>query len=158
MTDSFVREMDILREMGQNTFVLRGSTLLVEILPPEEIKTKSGLIVAHTEDHVKGGSAKAHSVDIGRVLMSGQGYWNDGSVEVYDEAIGFHKIHAGYEPLEAQPGAIVILPQFSTQLMSHFPGIQRPTGNRLALVKMDQVLAYYPTQEVYELAKQKLNE
>ncbi len=80
--------------------------------------------------------------------MVGQGYWYELDTS---GPVG------GYTPLEVQPGAVVVLPQYSTQLMSHFPGIQRPTGNKLAMVKMDQVLAYYPTQEAYEAAKSKLN-
>jgi co-chaperonin GroES (HSP10) len=144
---SFEKEFTTLRELGPGTFTLKGATLIVEILEPEEIKTKSGLIMAQTADHAKGHSVAAHKVDVGRVLMSGYGYWVEG------EAGGAGR----FEELECQPGAIVLLPQYSTQLMSHFPGIQRPTGNKLAMIKMDQILAYYPSQEAYELAKAKLN-
>lgn len=156
MQDSFKREFDTLRELGNSTFVLRGSTLIVEVMDAEEIKTKSGIIVGFAPDHVKGGSVQAHKVEIGRVLMAGQGYW-----EEYESA-NYAEDRAGvstgeYEPLECQPGAIVVLPQYSLQLMSHFPGVYRPTGNKLAMVKMDQVLAYYPSEEAYEIAKEKLN-
>ncbi len=157
MVDSFEKELSALRALGPDTFVLRGSTLIVEIQEPEEIKTKSGLIVASHADHKKGGSIDAHRVEIGKVLMAGQGYWNDGTRDKngYDPTGQY--IDRGYEKLECQPGAIVILPQFSIQPMSHFPGIPRPTGNKLAMIKMDQVLAYYPSQEAYELARKKLN-
>ncbi len=149
MKESFEKELSILRELGEGTFVLRGSTLIVEILEPEEIKTKSGLVIASSGMQAKGGNAEAHRVEVGKVLLSGQGYWTSITDNPND---GF------YQALECQPGAIVLLPQYSTQLMSHFPGIQRPTGNKLAMIKMDQVLAYYPSQEAFELAKQKLNE
>ncbi len=152
MTDSFEKELSTLRELGPGTFVLRGSTLIVEIQEPEEIKTKGGLIVASHADHKKGGSVDAHRVEIGKVLMAGQGYY----VETEFDAEGNER-PAHYETLECQPGAIVVLPQFSMQPMSHFPGIQRPTGNKLAMVKMDQILAYYPSLEAYEAAKEKLN-
>lgn len=144
---SFLKEFTQLREMGEKTFVLRGSTLLVEIQEPEEIKTKGGIVLASASDHVKGNSVAAHKVEVARVLMAGQGYW----IENEDTGKGY------YEPLECAPGAVVILPQYSAQLMSHFPGIQRPTQNKIAMIKMDQVLAYYPTQEAYEDAKEKLN-
>ncbi len=147
MTETFEKELGILREMGEKTFVLRGSTLIVEIQEPEEVKTKGGLIVASHADHKKGGSVEAHRVEVGKVLLAGQGYYTEAFLET----------PASYEPLECQPGAIVLLPQFSTQPISHFPGIQRPTGNKLAMIKMDQVLAYYPSQEAYERAKKKLN-
>lgn len=150
--ESFEKQLATLRELGPETFVLRGSTLIVEIQEPEELKTAGGLVIAAPSDHTRGNTVNAHKVDIGKVLMAGQGYWNEG---IEDGDIGSRL--AGYEPLEVQPGAIVMLPQYSTQLLSHFPGIQRPTGNRLAMVKMDQILAYYPSQEAYELAKSKLN-
>lgn len=158
MTDSFEKDLATLRELGPSIFVLRGSTLLVEIQEPEEIKTKSGIVLGYDGAHTKGGSVQAHKVEIGKVLFSGQGYWQDAPDSIQEEDGSFTELTKGfYDPLECQPGAIVILPQFSTQLMSHFPGIQRPTGNKLAMVKMDQVLAYYPSQEVYDLAKKKLN-
>lgn len=142
--ESFEKEISILRELGSDTFVLRGSTLLVEIQEMEEIRTKGGIVLATHSDHAKGNSVAAHKVEVGVVLMAGEGYWNDDTGKL--------------EPLDCQPGAVVMLPQYSTQAMSHFPGISRPTGNKLALVKMDQVLAYYPSKEAYELAKSKLND
>lgn len=156
MNESFEKELSTLREMGPDTFVLRGSTLIVEIMEPEEIKTKSGIVLSSPTDHVKGGSAQAHRVEIGKVLMAGQGYWDQSRIG-YSDDIGQTILEGSYLPLECQPGAIVMLPQFSTQPMSHFPGIQRPTGNKLAMVKMDQVLAYFPSQEAYQEAKAKLN-
>ncbi len=154
MSDSFEKEFTALRELG-STFVLRGSTLIVEIQALEEIKTAGGIIVATASDHTRGNSVNAHRVEVGKVLMAGQGYWNEPTT---DHLHGMdHRLPGFYEKLECQPGAIVLLPQYSVQLMSHFPGISRPTGNKLAMIKMDQVLAYYPSQEAYDLAKQKLN-
>lgn len=150
MQDSFEKELAALRQLGPSTFVLRGATLIVEILPPEEIKTASGLIVASSSDQARGGTAAAHRVDVAKVLMSGEGYWNENIRPGTDEPIGM-------EPLEAQPGAIIMMPQYSAQLLSHFPGISRPTSNKLAMIKMDQILAYYPTQEAYESAKRAIN-
>lgn len=153
MKASFEKDFNTLRELGESTFIVRGANIVVEILEPEEIKTAGGIVIAAPSDHIKGNSVAAHSVQIGKALMCGQGYWQD-----YDEEIKGEKDEAGrYVPLEVQPGAILILPQYSIQLLSHFPGIQRPTGNKLALVKMDQILAYYPSLEAYNLAKTKLN-
>lgn len=152
--ESFEKELATLRELGSSTFVLRGSTLIVEIQEPEEIKTKGGIVLATHADHAKGQSVAAHRVEVGKVLMSGEGYWVED--DTFRPAGGVPG--KGYfEKLACQPGAIVILPQYSTQLMSHFPGIQRPTGNKIAMIKMDQVLAYYPSQEAYEKAKKKMN-
>ncbi len=156
MNDTFEKELSALREMGPDTFVLRGSTLIVEIQDPEEIKTKSGIVLGFSADHKKGNSVEAHRVEIGKVLFSGQGYWVE-EKKLGEANDGEFVTPAHYEELECQPGAIVVLPQYAMQPMSHFPGIYRPTGNKLAMIKMDQVLAYYPTQEAYETAKEKLN-
>lgn len=165
--ESFQRDFEILRELGPSTFVLRGAALLVELLPREEIKTAGGLIIATPKDHIKGGSVTAHEVEVGRVLMSGQGYWDDNLTTVVDPEPAEDPEHTdvygsfkagGYEPLEVQPGAIVVLPQYSITLMSHFPAIQRPTENKIAMVKMDQVLMYFTSIEAYETAKAKLKQ
>lgn len=151
--ESFEKSLAALREMGPETFVLRGSTLIVEIQEPEEIKTAGGIVIVDDINQRSGKTVSAHRVEIGKVLMAGQGYW----VDVPDDNLEADRSSGRYEPLEVQPGAVVVLPQYSIQPMSHFPGITRPTGNKLAMVKMDQILAYYPTQEAYNRAKEKLN-
>jgi co-chaperonin GroES (HSP10) len=142
-TESFQKEFGILRELGEKVFKLRGSTMIVELIPDQELKTKGGIIIATDSDQRKGNSVEHHKLAVGRVLMTGEGYWNE-EME-------------SYEPLEVNIGAVVVLPQFSTQFISMFPAITRPTGNKICLVKYDQILAYYPTEEAYELAKTKLN-
>lgn len=158
MSDTFKKEFDTLRTLGEDTFVLRGSSIIVEILDPEEIKTDGGIIIARDPKHTRGNSVEAHKVEVGRVLMCGQGYWNDNPDYGATDENGKRSVLPGYyQPLEVQPGAIVLLPQYSLQLLSHFPGIKRPTGNRLAMIKMDAIAAYYPSEEAYNKAKQKLN-
>lgn len=139
--EGFEKEFSTLRKLGEEVFVLRGSTILVELLPDEELKTKGGLIIATNSDQPKGNSVEQHKLQVGKVLMVGQGYWED---------------DGGYQPVEVQPGAIVILPQYSAQYISMFPGIQRPTANKIAMIKMDVVLGYYPNAKAYEKAKAKL--
>lgn len=140
--EGFGKEFTILRELGEEVFVLRGSTIIVEILDDEELKTKGGLIIATDSKQTRGDSVSAHRLQVGRVLMTGPGYDGDDGEVI---------------PLEVKPGAMVVLPQLSTTHLSMFPGIQRPTGNKLALVKEDNILCYYPTAEAYDLAKKKLN-
>lgn len=140
--DSFDKEFATLRELGQDVFVLRGATIIVEIQPEQELKTAGGLVLSAPSDHVRGNSVAAHKLDIGKVLMTGPGYWDE------DKNC--------YEPLDVKPGAIVILPQYTTSILSMFPGIQRPTGNKLGMVKADSIVAYYPTPEAFELAQSKL--
>jgi co-chaperonin GroES (HSP10) len=142
-TETFTETFRRLRELGDSTFVLRGSTMIVEIIRDEELKTKGGIIIATDSRHTRGGSVEQHKLQVGRVLMTGKGY--------YDAETGT------YEPLEVQPGSIVVLPQYSLQTISTFPGIQRPTENKLCMVKEADLLAYYTSEEAYTLAKAKLN-
>lgn len=144
----FDKEFSQLRELS--TFKLRGSNIIVEIQPREEMRTKGGLHIVTDAQHTKGGSINAHMVDVGVVLMTGPGYW----VEREDAE---HPVQGFWEALEVTPGAVVIMPQHSAQLLSHFPGITRPTNNKLAMIKMDNVAGYYPSQEAYEQTKKKLN-
>lgn len=139
--DGFDREFATLRELGDNVFVLRGATIIVELQPEQELKTKGGLIIATKSDQVIGG-VNANKLEVGKVLMTGPGYWQE---------------DGKYEALEVKAGAMVILPQYSTQYISMFPGIQRPTGGKLGMVKMENVLAYYPSQEAFQEAQAKLN-
>ncbi len=142
MKDSFEKEFSTLRELGQETFVLRGATMIVEIQDEAEIKTASGLVVSTPGNHVRK-SLTENKLDIGKVLMVGPGYWDEETKSFLE--------------LDIKVGAILILPQYLVQVISTFPGISRPTSNKLGLVKDDNILAYYPTTEAFELAKTKLN-
>lgn len=133
--DKFFQELRKKPEL----FKLRGSTMLVEIID-EEIKTEGGIVIASSSDQLKGG-VNENKLNVAKVLMAGEGY-DDGE--------------GGLEPLECQPGAIVVLPKYGLSFISVFPGLREPTGEKLAMVKEDQVLCFYPNEEAYEQAK-KLN-
>lgn len=143
MKESFEKEFAILREQAGEAFTLRGSSMIVEIMEDEELKTKGGIIMATDSNQVRGNSINQHRLTTARVLMCGQGYFNEDTDT--------------YEPLEVEPGAIVIVSQISPQFISQFPGISRPTANKLALLKYADVLALYPSAEAYESVKKQLN-
>lgn len=146
---SFEKEFATLRELGSETFVLRGSSIIVELQEKEEVKTQGGIIIATPDSHTRK-SVEAHRIIVGKVLMTGPGYW----VEASD---GMGHEMSGYEPLEVKVGAIVLMPQDTYSWVSYFPGITRPTNDKLALVKMDSIVGYYPTEEAYKTAREKLN-
>lgn len=115
---------------------IRGSTLLVEILPDHEIKTSGGLVMATDARHVRG-SLEEHKLRIGYVIATGEGYTMEDGVTL---------------PLDVKPGSIVFLPKYAVSPISVFPGLNKLTEERVAMIKEDQVLAYYPTVEAYEKA------
>ena len=124
-------------------FSLRGSTLLVEIAPVEEIKTASGLIVATDKQQVRGG-IEEHRIIYGKVLLSGEGYYNSETNE--------------NTPCDIQPGAIVLLPKFGVSYISVFPGMKEVTGMRLGFVKEADVLFFYKDVASFVSCQDVLNE
>lgn len=126
-----------LAETGSSTFVLRGGTLIVELLNEEELKSKGGIILSAPSSHARG-STEENRLHVAKVLMTGEGYEGENGERI---------------PTEVKMGAMVILPKYAPQFVSVFPGISEPTNNKIALIKEEQILAYYPTQESYEAAK-----
>jgi co-chaperonin GroES (HSP10) len=116
-----------------------GSTLIVEILDKEELKSKEGIILSAPKSHVRG-SIEENRLDVGVVVYAGEGYFNEETKQL--------------DPTDIKVGAVVLLPKYSMSLVSVFPGIQAPTQDKLALVKEAQILAYYETQDAYDKAKE----
>lgn len=119
---------------------IRGSTLLVEILPDQEIKTSGGLVMATDARHVRG-SLEEHKLRVGYVIAVGEGYTMEDGVTL---------------PLDVQPGSIVFLPKYAVSPISVFPGLNKLTEERVAMIKEDQVLAFYPSVELYEEAVRRM--
>lgn len=91
--------------VGQD-FILTGNILLVERVPQDEVKTKSGLILA-----TEGGKNQVNSIGANlpvfvHVLAAGSGY--------YDE-------EEGDVPLDTKPGDILLVGQHSVKWLSVFP-------------------------------------
>lgn len=91
----------------QEGFVLTGGTLLVEKIPQEEVKTKSGLILATDLGKGQVNSISANLPVFVHVLAVGSGY--------YDESTGADV------PLDTKPGDILLVGQHSARWLSVFP-------------------------------------
>jgi len=139
---SFEQEFTTLRNLGQDHFVIRGSTIIAELLPEPELKTASGLIISAPSDHV-GRSTNDHRLKVAKVLMTGPGYF-DPETRTYD-------------PLDVKPGAVILVPQYTTQFLSAWPGVNKSAIEKLILVKEDNILCYYPSEEVYVAATKAMN-
>lgn len=74
--------------------MIRGDNVLVERLPPLEVKTKSGLIIAEAKTHKN--TVQDTCTEFGLVLATGPGQvFEDGTLA----------------PCDAKPGDVVLLPQ-----------------------------------------------
>lgn len=138
----FRKFFDALRAQGKDTFILRGSTLIVEVMDEEELVSNGGIILASDSNQARGGMDE-HRLNVARVLMVGDGYVDT------DENGKEVSI-----PCDVEVGAYILLPKYSTQYISIFPGLNIPTKNKIGMVKEGEILAYYPTGEAYEAAKQ----
>ena len=113
-------------------YTLRGATLLVEVLPKEDIVTEGGIIIAAASNQ------RANAVEfqrgVGIVLMQGDGY-TDGT------------------PMDINVGMVVILP-YNPMFLSQWPGLKGYTQNSLALISEGDVLFAYKSYEAYLKAKE----
>lgn len=137
----FSPEFNRLNESGK--FTLRGTQILVEVLKPQELKTASGIILSADIDQVKGG-IKAHTLEHGVVLAIGQGDYD------------FEKRE--YLPLDIKVGAVVVLPQYDKTVISMFPGMLKPTANKIAIVRAERVLGFYESEQEFEAAQKVINQ
>ncbi len=130
MTD-LQKRFNALHEKAPGTLILRGSNILVEAIE-YEVKSKGGLIIANDSDY-RHGTTEANKLQLGRVLMVGQGYYNEDGSE---------------SPCEIPRGAIVILPKTDTHIISTFAGLP-VSGMKLHMVAERQILMYFKTEEEY---------
>jgi co-chaperonin GroES (HSP10) len=117
---------------GEGGFVLPGNLLLVEKLPPAEIKTKSGLIISDTskmQQNTIAGNAPVQVI----VVALGEGFEDEG------ESI----------PLDTSEGDILVVGDHSVKWLSTFPliGYQPDT---LGLCSEDQTQIRFRGARAYE--------
>lgn len=142
MKGNFEKAFSNLREKAADAICVRGSTIVVEIMEEEEIKTEGGIIIASDSDQRRN-NVEEHKALIGKVLLVGEGYYDAETKKT--------------EPLEVQVGNIILLPKYSVSYLSVFPALNGLTQNKIALVKEDQILMYFRGQDGYERAKAALN-
>lgn len=89
----YLEKFERLLKSECNDLILMGDNILVERLPPLELKTKSGIIIADAKTHRE--TSHDAATEFGVVLMTGPGQvMEDGSVL----------------PCESLPGLVVLLP------------------------------------------------
>lgn len=115
-------------------FRLNGSRVLVEIFPPKEIKTASGILLSSPDTYKA--TADSFKALVGIVLMTGEGYVDsDGdSIE-----------------METKIGQVVVLNEFGMKYYSQFPGLDKYTRNTIAMTSESEIVMSFDSLE--ELAK-----
>lgn len=123
--------------MERKLLTIRGATLVCEILDEEELKSKGGIILSAPKDHARGG-VEENRLKVARVVAVGEGYIGEDGQPI---------------PCDTQVGAIVVIPKYSAQTVSVFPGLSDVTNDKLVMLKEESILAMYETEGKYLEAK-----
>lgn len=129
---------NLFQEVGKlqdKSFELIGNCLIVEKLPPEEIKSASGLIMAKGNQHVRDGLFD-NLPAFYKVLLVGSGYYDDDGKTV---------------PLNVQPGDIVLMGQHSVRQLSTFGPIVTDGTTIIGLAREEDISLRFIGEEGYEV-------
>jgi co-chaperonin GroES (HSP10) len=129
---------------GQDAYVLNGDFILVEAIPEDELKTKSGLIIATARANTQHGSIAEQKPNWVRVLAVGAGYY---SQETDDDGTIVEKT----VPLDVEVGDIVLLPRISIHYFSVF-GLEGYEADSIGISKASEIQLRFHGQEGYERA------
>lgn len=124
------------------TFDLYGSKILVERVELGEVKTQGGIILAHVG--AKEAQFKMQQPHIAIVLATGKGY--------------FQAEDKTYEPLEVEPGNIVMLNSLGVQYYSTLPGSTSYNNQKIGLTTESDIQMIFKDAEAFEAYVKALNE
>ena len=114
-----------LQEEAPNAMVLKGDTILVERLPPVEMKTASGIIIADAKSHKM--TSHDAATEFGIVLAVGPGQlFEDGKVQQCD----------------SEPGDVILLPG-NIQWYSQFGHIANYASYSIGRLRDSQVPIWF---------------
>lgn len=129
-------------EEAKANFRLNGGRLLVEIFPPKELKTASGLVISAPSNMARGSTAESMRSVLAIVLLTGSGYFGDNGEDI---------------PIDVPIGAIVLISDMDIKTFSTFPGIDDYTQNTLALIPENAIQMQFPTLESFQNYESFLN-
>lgn len=130
-----------LQTEGEDLFQLRGNNLIIEKLEESERRTQGGLILAQDSNQVRD-SMQENAAVIGLVLLSGPGV-------VIDEDTT--------QDNDIKPGMLVMIPRYSIEYYTTFPGLHNLTKNRIGRVDASEVKFLYKDITSFQKAQELLN-
>jgi len=110
--------------------------LLIERIEDEEIKTKSGLVIAKAPDNFRMSDTEALRSHLGFIVYAGE--------------------HLKDDPRFA-PGTIVLLNEYSIRWYTTFPGIDAYTEKKLGLTLSSEIKMSFESVEAFEAFREGLN-
>lgn len=134
MESKYAEKFKRLSQEGKDLYRFIGPTILVEVLPKQELKTKGGLIMGVSDSHKA--TAQDFRRQLGLVILVGEGYAD--------------------AEMDVNVGNVVLLPA-NPIFLSEFPGLVDYTQNTLALVDEKSILFCYKDLDAYKKASEILN-
>lgn len=129
------------RKLPAGALPLRGDRILVELLPKEEIRTASGLIIASSlSDHKT--LTELHRGELAVVLATGNGYFDEDGNDV---------------GIDVEPGAVVMVARTSMDFYSKFPGLSDFSGESMAMIRESSIIASWKNVDSYLEYQRTLN-
>lgn len=127
-------------ESASGSIRLRGNRILVEVLPPEELKSAGGLLLAAPDsDHRS--SLENNRASLAIVLVTGEGYDDDGT-DV---------------PLDIKPGNVVLINAYGLRPYTNFPALSNYKRDEIALLRDSDVNCVWESVEAFQIYAEKLN-
>jgi co-chaperonin GroES (HSP10) len=142
-------QFDRLATLDPKPYELTADYLLVERIPDEELKTKSGLILASVQTNALN-TLTADKPQWARVLACGEGYY---SLEEDAEGNEVEKT----TPLNAKPGDIVLVSKLSVKYFSLFGELDGYEPDSIGLTKESEIQLRFKGEEGYREAFASLN-
>lgn len=125
---------------AREAYHLIGDNLLVEEIPEEELKTKSGLVIA-TGDRKMIDGVEANRPVFVRVLAVGEGY--------YQEDLDSFPPKDKVVPLDVQVGDIILVGKLSVAWFSAFGNVVTSKGCRIGRCRESDIAQRFNGEEGY---------
>ncbi len=133
--------LESFKKLKPGQLPLRGTRLLVELLPKPAVKSAGGIFIESGDDMRT--STKENQADLVLVLATGPGYYDDETKEDV--------------PMDIHVGDVLLVSRMGLKLYSQFPGLNGYTKETIALTKDSEAHANWPSIEAFKEYQDSLN-
>jgi hypothetical protein len=146
MKSKYLKAFQQTAESQRPDYQLIGDFLLVELIPDDEFKTKSGIILQTDLSKSQTNGIHTDKPTFVRVLMTGEGYFDDSDkMDDEDASEGPRTI-----PLESQPGDIALVGRTSIKFFSVFGKLVSYGETQLGLCRESDIQMRFKGQEGFD--------
>lgn len=133
---SYLSAFQQLKEKCVDNYALVGDNLLVEELPKEEYKSSGGIVIASSINSRQLDSIEDNRPMLVRVLLIGNGYYDDEGKEVN---------------LDTKPGDIILIGKLGVKWLSSIAGVFiQKESTRVGLTRESEIQMRFIGQEGFD--------